>query len=140
MAPRRRDTGQLSLPLADPRLVRTLDRLDEARALVTAALDGTDTRPQLTLVAPVQPVQPLLPLSAMPAYERPADTRFVLRRGRVKKDGTVSGARIVRRLTTYLDPKVAEDLEAYALIVDASMSEVIEQAVVMYMRRSEAAE
>jgi hypothetical protein len=137
MPPRRRDSAQLSLPLADPRLVTTLDRLDEARALVTAVLDGTEVRPALTLV---QPVQPLLPLSALPAYERPSDTRFVLRRGRVKKDGTVSGARVVRRLTTYLDPKVAEDLEAYAVIVDATMSEVIEQAVVAFMQRAEAAE
>lgn len=139
MAPRRRETAQLSLPLADPRLVQTLGKLDEARDLVARVLDGTDTRPQLSLVV-APPEQPLLPLTALPAYEKPGDTRYVLRKGRVRRDGTVSGARVVRRMTVYLDPRVAEDLEAYSVIVDASMSEIIEQAVARWMQTSEAAE
>lgn len=128
--------SQLCLPLADPRLVATLEQLDRARALVSAMLEGTEpVRPLLSLVSATGPVP-----AELPAYIPPEDHRIVLRRGRPRKDGTRSGVRLRRRLTVYLDPQLAEDLETFALVERSDLSEVVEQAVRRHLEIPEAAE
>jgi hypothetical protein len=124
---------QLTLALdpepADPRLGRTLHRLDEARELVVSMLDGAEPPP-----VKWEP-HPLIPLSALPVYEPPDDRRFVVRKGRICGDGTRRGARLMRRMTLYMEPATFEELEAYCLAEDVGLSETIETAVIEMLER-----
>lgn len=126
---------QMSLALPDPRLSRVLARIEDARDIVLGMLDGT--RPTLELVRDhvAPPAPPLLPLSALPEYEPPEDHRLVLRRGRKRRDGTRSGTRIRRKMTVYIDPDVARELELYAAAEDLEYSEVVELALEQLLER-----
>lgn len=115
----------LFTPPCDPRLGATLHRIDEARALVVDMLDGVEPEP---------PPKPL-PLSAMPAYEPPEDWRMVVRIGRMTKDGTRRGGRVMRRLTAYFTPDVFEEMAAYATFEKMGLSELIETAVIEYLEK-----
>ncbi len=120
MAPRSIAAQQLALfdPRPDTRLETTLDRLNEARQLVTDML--------------VQPPE-VLPLSQLPVYEPPDDHRFVLRIGRLRQDGTRAGARVMRKMTVYLTPETVEELDLYCAFEKATYSEVIEGALVHFL-------
>jgi hypothetical protein len=117
---------QLALPLAPAptKGERLLDAIDEAKQRAIELLTPAP-RPQLELV-PTRPDGS--PLDALP-FQPPASWKLVERKGRVQRDGTVRGRRIVRRMTLYFDPLVAEELEAHCEDIDVDMCEWVNDAV-----------
>ena len=61
------------------------------------------------------------------------DPGIVQRVGRLKADGSRTEAKILRRLTVYLDPDVAKDLDRRATEEGVNRSDLIQAAVVAFL-------
>ncbi len=68
----------------------------------------------------------------------PTDARIIPRRGRLRADGTRTGAREVSRLTVYLPPALARRLAVYAADVGRDRSEITAEALVAWFAARDA--
>jgi hypothetical protein len=68
-----------------------------------------------------------------PITGQTGQTGIIERPGRVLADGSRRGAKTLRRLTAYLDPELARRLRGHALAHDATMSDVIGDALDAYL-------
>jgi hypothetical protein len=122
---------QLALPLQETTKVgRVLDAIDAAKDRALELLEPLyRPKPDLTLVETRPDGTPL----DQPAFVPPTSWKLVARKGRLQRDGTRRGARILRRLTVYLEPLIAEELETYCTETDSDMSEVVNEAVRLWL-------
>ena len=63
------------------------------------------------------------------------DKRIVRRKGRMRSDGSHDGARTLRRLTVYLPPELARDLDILAAQRGRDRSSLITEAVNLLLAR-----
>ena len=119
--------AQLALPLAETSKVdRVLDAIESARQRTLELLDPVwRPKPDLTLVETRPDGSPL----DAPPYQPPQSWKLVERKGRKRKDGTRVGVRILRRMTVYFDPLIAEELEAYCALHALDMCDFVNDAV-----------
>ena len=110
-----------------------------ARTTVTDA----DADALLRRINALEHVPPLAPATSSatstdaPADAPDADTRLVKRRGRPLADGSRRNARTLRRLTCYLPPDLALALDIAAVKANRSRSDVLTDALAVYLERGE---
>lgn len=73
--------------------------------------------------------------TSKPRASASAGRGVVERVGRLRADGSRSGARTLRRMTIYLPPELARELEVHTLQCDDTVSNVIADAVRVYLDR-----
>lgn len=61
------------------------------------------------------------------------DSRVVVRKGRMKADGSRVGARVRHKITAYLEPDLSKRLDQYALVSCIEKSDVVAEALCAYL-------
>lgn len=104
---------------------------DAAATALLARLEARESAPAPSLV-PVTSRAVAVPSSATGN-----DPRDVVRKGRLRADGTRSGARVLRRSTVYLPPELAQRLDVEAAKVGRDRSEIIADALAAWLGGAE---
>ena len=73
--------------------------------------------------------------SERPSVQTPGDSRIVARSGRLRADGTRTGARELRRATVYLPPDLARRLDVFAAESGRDKSDVVAEALAALLER-----
>jgi len=73
--------------------------------------------------------------SERPSVQTSGDSRIVARSGRLRADGTRTGARELRRSTVYLPPELARRLDVHAAEHGREKSAVVADALAAWLER-----
>lgn len=73
--------------------------------------------------------------SERPSVQTSGDSRIVARSGRLRADGTRTGARELRRSTVYLPPDLARRLDVFAAEHGRDKSDVVAEALAALLER-----
>jgi len=99
------------------------------------AVSDADADALMRRIGALEHVPPLVPAAA-PSTATATDARLVVRRGRLRGDGSRAGARTLRRLTCYLPPELAQKLDVFAATHGRDRSDVLADALAAYLKRS----
>lgn len=96
-----------------------------------AARAPVDERAADALLARLEAREHAPPGAPAPSASAPAtnDPRDVVRKGRLRADGSRSGAKVLRRLTIYLPPELAQKLDVEAATSGRDKSELVAEAL-----------
>ena len=110
----------------------------QVRAASRTTVTDADADALLRRNNALEHVPALVPTPALstPTTTTP-DARLVVRRGRLRGDGSRAGARTLRRLTCYLPPELAQRLDVFAATHGRDRSDVLTDALAVYLERGE---
>lgn len=123
----------MTKPMLQVRAVARTTVTDAAAESLLRRMEALEHVP--SLVPTPTPNTP--PPTDAPADAPDADTRLVKRRGRPLADGSRRNARTLRRLTCYLPPDLALALDIAAVKANRSRSDVLADALAVYLERGE---
>lgn len=108
----------------------------QVRPVARATVSDAAAESLLRRMEALEHVPALVPTPA-PSTPTPttADARLVVRRGRLRGDGSRAGARTLRRLTCYLPPELAQRLDVFAATHGRDRSDVLADALDAWLER-----
>lgn len=132
----RKPGGVVRTPVSDEAAAALEARLNAREHEAAERFIDVDEEPDAKPANPPTAQRPDEDASPALAAALAADTRNVLRKGRLRADGSRTPARVLRRLTVYIAPELGDALDVAALSAKRDKGDIAADAIAEWLAKN----